>query len=349
MPTDFIAIRPNAAPHYFPLFSTAVSVADPPPQLRGAFAFLTRSGIGTLLSHVSNATNWPRIRKRFLVGISQGITEPEGLRRCVAIPNAECRIYVPRRRLDRDALYAVPLFHPKVLCLDAPDGQHNAFVLATSANLTGSAVGNRPRNYEFGIGLTTDTSTHASFVATFDPWWRDMWSDALPVTEARLQQYATLREQSFRRNPDALRLAERPTWIRNAAQLWIEVGMASGIERHQVEFNETLAAFFARPVRRKRVVTLRSQARSWNDRPLSHKQTTFGVDIWRLGMPTVKKGGVPIQSRVILFSRTNTPLIFDFEVANAGSQRVADWQHESNLRGHIGKTQGANSRTYGIM
>ena len=60
----------------------------------------------------------------------------------------------------------------------------------------------------------------------------------------------------------------------------------SGGSRNPVEFNRELAAFFGEPVSEQRQIHIEVGSEAWDDRPLSPKTTTFGADIWRLGLPT---------------------------------------------------------------
>jgi len=152
-----------------------------------------------------------------------------------------------------------------------------------------------------------------------------------------------------RANPDVLASFEPPEDIGSAQELWIEVGKGSGIQRHQVEFNEYLASFFGPVTRGKTILTLRKDGREWDDRPLTHKTTSFGVRIWRLGMPTISKGGVKVKNRVVKFSRKPKPRTFEIEVTDPDSATADRWERRSNRHGHVGRTRGAHPRRWGIV
>ena len=317
-----------------------------PSRIRAGFAYATDSGVSALLAEIHQSPSWRGLTKQFIIGISQGISEPNAIRKLSGLNNSETRIYIPTRRLERSSLYSTPLFHPKFVCFDGTSPNSTLFV--SSGNLTGAAVGPMVRNFELSVSIELERSQEGILQNEFEPWWNGIWQAARPVTNAVLARYAELREETFVANPDTLALLDPPPGIDAFKHLWIEVGAASGIERHQVEFTEALAVYFG-PVMQHRVnLTLRKGADAWNDRPFSHKRTTFGVDIWRLGTPTLTMGGEAIQNRAIRFTRTTRPLDFEFEVADLGSPAIRAWEQAANLYGHMGRTRGSHPRRYGI-
>lgn len=347
MKIEYLPSRPGKPSPTIPSLAKAIRSFNPR-RLRAGFAFATHGGVTALFDGVSNEPQWLAIEKKFLIGISQCITEPNALRMLANLQNSEVRMYIPGGRLQRSALFSPPVFHPKLVCLETASRPRRIFLLSSSANLTASAIGAMPRNYEFGVSVSTDSSD-LTFDKRFSPWWRSVWNEAKPVTKARLERYASIRHEAIQKNPDFLHIVDPPATVSDAKQLWIEVGKGSGIQRHQVEFNETLASFFGPVLRGKVILTLHSKGQIWNDRPLTHKKTTYKVDIWRLGMPTLKKGGVPIKDRVIRFSKTDSPREFSIEVQDLGSASVRKWERTANLHGHIGQTRGTHARRYGVI
>jgi HKD family nuclease len=322
--------------------ATATSRAH---TLRATFAFATAGGARSLISALSGMPTWAQMKKYFTVGIAQGITEPEAVRQLADLPNSRVRLFIPTKTLNPSSLFVQPLFHPKVISLTSADA---FWLFVSSANLTVSAYGDPVRNYEFGQ-LSSFTGTDMSpATASFERWWRHSWNCSKQATPNLLQRYASLRSALFERNPDILQFVDPPPNISSATHLWIEAGLASGIERHQVEFPEYLAEFFGPVVRARVDLTIRLGGREWFPRPLSHKTTTFGVDIWRLGTPTIRSGGEPIQNRILRFSRSDRPLTFELAVTDAGSVTARNWEQESNLFGHLGQTHGSHPRRYGL-
>jgi hypothetical protein len=186
--------------------------------------------------------------------------------------------------------------------------------------------------------------------ATFTRWWAGAWRQSQSVDARVVARYAAIRLQLMERNPILRTAAGPPSNTSQSSHFFIEVGAASGPpgRRHQVEFPESIVGFFGRAMRRRRDLTLRCNGSVWRDRPLSYKVTTFGVRIWRLGMPTQTNGGEPIAHRAIRFTRTVDPRLFEFEVADLGSRRVIEWERAANQNGHLGTTQGQHPRLYGF-
>ena len=123
----------------------------------------------------------------------------------------------------------------------------------------------------------------------------------------------------------------------------------SGGSRNQVEFPEELAEFFAPPIDAQRWLTIMAGARTWNDRPLSAKRTTFGVAIWRLSLPTQTQSGMRYADRVIRFERVQGPggrEAFRIAVTDLGSDVHERWQQEALDGGEVGTTSG--DRKYGV-
>ena len=169
-------------------------------------------------------------------------------------------------------------------------------------------------------------------------------------TGALFGQYARLRQRVLDDNPILRTMLETPETIKDARHFFLEVGAASGPpgRRHQVEFPKTLAEFFGEASYTRRDLRLRQQDQVWEQRPLSHKQTTYGVDIWRLGMPTPTTGGPSISERAIRFTRTEEQNAFDFEVTDVESREFQTWETSANLSGHLGATHGQRARRYGF-
>src|SRR5688572_25893560 len=109
MIAEFIAIRPSTENGYLPALATAMSSRQWS-KARVAFAFVSRSGTSAFLSRVQGIPGWPGLRKELLVGIHQGITDPDAVRSLSSAPNAACRMFVPKGRLNGAALFAAPLF-----------------------------------------------------------------------------------------------------------------------------------------------------------------------------------------------------------------------------------------------
>lgn len=123
----------------------------------------------------------------------------------------------------------------------------------------------------------------------------------------------------------------------------------SGGSRNQVEFTEELAGFFAPAIEAQRWLTIVAGPRSWSDRTLSQKRTTFGVKIWRLSLPTQTQSGMRYPDRVIRFERVpgrTGRQTFRIAVADVGSAQHERWRQASADHGVVETTSG--DREFGL-
>jgi len=334
------------------LFDDVIAVLDDVSpdrgELRVAFAYATTAGVRSFLDVVSSAKNWQAFRKQVVVGIHNAITEPAALADLRSMQSVQLRAFVPGRRLTELAFSRKPLFHPKVIAIR--DEGELAAVFAGSPNLTAAAVGVSPSNYELALSATATSGMPIAAADTFSEWWADVWQGSRRVNTGFIHSYAKARKGILDANPILRKEVEVPHSIAEASHMFVEVGAGSGPpeSRHQVEFPESLARFFGELRKERRDLTLSAEAETWGQRPLSHKTTTYDVDIWRLGMPTQTKGGPPIAERAIRFSRTSTDDRFDFEVVEVDSKEFRNWETSANLSGHIGATQGSRTRRFGF-
>jgi len=349
---SYVAPVTAGSPHtQFTSFDNALSEVNArDARLLGGFAYATLDGVQHFIAHAKANKNWDPISKRFVIGVHHGITEPSALERLRSIRESEVRIFVPGKRLNADALVSTPLFHPKVFAITTSNNTRLRFLQAGSANMTSSALSDHPKNYEISISIDADKAISLAPVKVFVNWWSRVWKQSWEVDTALIKRYADLRLRMLERNPILRHAAGPSSNIRSTEYFFIEVGAASGPPglRHQIEFPESLAAFFGRPVPHRRDLTLSSHGVVWHGRPLSFKTTTYGVEIWRLGMPTQHSGGEPVANRVIRFRRLDEGRVCDFEVADTNSNTVLKWTKSANIFGHIGATHGQRQRLYGF-
>ena len=205
-------------------------------------------------------------------------------------------------------------------------------------------------NYEMALSTLAADNSSLDPDGAFGTWWADLWVASRAVDRRFIRRYADLRQQVLERNPILRAAIEVPETIKDARHFFLEVGAASGPPdfRHQVEFPKALAEFFGAASHMRRDLKLRQGIQVWEGRPLSYKHTSYGVDIWRLGMPTQTTGGPPIAHMAIRFKRTEAPDMFDFEVAEVDGEEFRNWEWLANLSGHLGATQGQRARKYGF-
>ena len=317
---------------------------------RFGFAYVSVSGLEVLLRELNEIRQWGTTQKRWILGVHHGITEPAAIARLRSEKRSKVRVFTGGQQLTAKCLYAGPHFHAKVLCIEQGFRRRPACFLASSANLTGAALGPRARNYEAGIVLSGN-AIGKSHMTEFDLWWRSAWQASIGVTDDVIDRYAELRDQFLRKNPDTLSDLDPPSLENLAAAkiLWIESGAMSGGSRNQVEFNHELAGFFGQISEQSRKLRIAAHGEMWDDRPLTPKTTTFGVEIWRLSLPTKASGGFDYPGRVICFKRRRDKegAFFELDVAELGSPKYARWRSRAHGSGYVGLSGG--NRAFGFQ
>jgi hypothetical protein len=320
--------------------------------LQAGFAYATVSGLASLRKTKSGQDWLADTESEWIVGIDGGITEPAALDLLRLLPNTDVRLYLPTAEISPRTLLATPKFHAKIVRLRVGNPLHTAALWAGSANATGGALGQSAKNFEAGLWAAAGSITPQD-EALFDAWWQHVWDASKPITARLIAKYAEARETTFRKSPILLETMEPPSIeaVSKAKVLWMDVGSASGGARNQIEFNETLAAFFAPPVKADRPVDIIHKKTTVHDRPLAYKKTTYGVDIWRLGLPT----GFSYPGKRIKLTRLSSKPgenpRFELQVASLKSGESKAWFREANKKGHVERTHGTSTtkppREYG--
>ncbi len=350
--TRLLASRPGSPMALVKSLRAAYGRAGAASVTKLGFAYVSFSGLDVMLSRLSDVPTWRRSRKEWIVGLHRGITEPGALERIRALPNSSLRVFVGAEHLSLSGLTSGQMFHGKIIGITSKVKSlgRPVCLVALSANLTGAALGAGARNYEAGVALFGSAIPRAQF-DRFEEWWKHAWNASIRVTDPLLDQYTRLRSRLLQRNADAWTELDPPSTsqLRNASRLWIDAGAMSGGSRNQVEFNRELATFFGRPRLQTGLLRIRSNGREWDDRPLAHKVTTFGVHIWRLSLPTEASGGFLYPGKVIRFRRAadGEGTYFEVEVAAREEQRSRRWRATAHRRGYVGITSG--HRSYGFF
>lgn len=328
-------------------------LASLPPRtsvIRGGFAYATLGGVQQFCTQANSGPVWERIEKEFIIGLHQAITEPSALLALANLSHCTVKVFTPRNRLSLATFSDSPVFHPKVIALCTGAGGNLRFIQAGSANLTSAALASPSSNIEFGLGIASAGSEVIDLERHFGTWWDSLWTQSRTIDEDFIKKYAALRALVLDENPLLRHAIEPPEDLEAEKFFFLEVGAGSGPPqaRHQVEFPEALAKFFGPVYRGSRRICLKNGRHEWTDRPLSFKTTTYGVEIWRLGMPTQTTGGEPIAERAIRFAKTDVADTFVFDVVDTDSRAFRHWTIRANTAGHIGATRGQRSRIYGF-
>ena len=284
------------------------------------------------------------VPKKLYCGIHHGITEPKAIKILKSITQTEVYIVSPTYNISNNALVTRPIYHPKycvLFCKGAADRW-----LIGSANLTGAAVG-PSGNIEIGTLASVADKEKVAARKALSKWRNFYTAMIIKANDSEILQYEQVRLTFLQKNPIVLDQTDSTDDLSVAKSLFIEVGAASGMDRHQVEFNRKLATFFGPLPNSRRNLALRTGNRVWDGRPLTPKKTTFNVEIFRLGMPTIRNYGEKISERAIKFMRTSDANQFDIEVDDVDGPKYSAWVKECNANGHLGSTSGG--RTFGYV
>lgn len=347
--TSFIGGRPNDPPDLRTVLRRAYGKSGQHWHARFGFAYVSESGLEVLLRELNDIRQWGSTQKRWILGLHHGITEPTAIARILSLSHSKSRVFVGGDRLTANCLHVGPHFHAKVLCIEHGRRPRPTCLLASSANLTGAALSANARNYEAGIVLS-EGSIEKSSMTEFDLWWQSAWQASIGVSDNVIDRYAKLRDAFFRRNPDTFSDLDPPSLenLTAATTLWIESGAMSGGSRNQVEFNRELAGFFGQISETSRELRITAHGQMWDDRAMTPKTTTFGVDIWRLSLPTEASGGFEYPGKVLRFKRRKDKqgTFFELDVAELGSPKYARWRSKAHGSGYVGLSSG--KRAFGF-
>jgi len=338
--------------HGFPLGKAATALLIKENDIAEAkigTPYLSGAGLDIFGSAITG-TRWASIKTSWLIGIHHGVTEPAALRKLIAFPNSDSRIFLISGSVSEKELRSRPIFHAKIVAFERAIGTSIAITAAvvSSANLTSAALGqsNSGTNFEAGAAISVEDP---KVRLAWKSWWSDAWAHGAPLDERLVQRYELVREKFIRTNPTILDLVDPPssTLVTGAPTLWIEAGAMSGGSRNQVEFNSALAAFFGPVTQSQIILSIRSGSQTWIDRPLSYKITTFGLAIWRLSFPTPASSGLTYHDQIICLRKDESvPGLFHLSVATPGSTLALRWRAESGRHGYVGKTSG--NREFGL-
>ncbi len=258
MKVRLVPVAAEKPHHFFELLAYSLDAANADNAIvRGGFAYASLGGVQRFLSIVESKESWRHVRKEFLIGIHHAISEPSALETLRKVPHAQVRAFVPRGRLSIGVFDAMPVFHPKVLAISGADGGRVSFLQAGSANMTVSAIGAQPKNYEFSVACQAEGPESVDSKDDFNTWWSAVWDQSREVDRDFIRQYAKLRHGVLEQNPILRSAAETPQSIAEAEYFFLEVGAGSGPpeSRHQVEFPESLVTFFGEPQRHRRDIS----------------------------------------------------------------------------------------------
>jgi len=156
-----------------------------------AVAYASAEGV-RLLDERLSGPNWSSARKRFLVSLDFGFTQPRALVRLSELSNAEVRVPNGRAVLASAALRPPSAFHAKVFLFGSDELLYLRTLVVGSANLTASAL-------TTGAEVVTAQSwshhrlsqtawSHLKRAQPILDWFEDTWKDA-DLLEDLLDEY----------------------------------------------------------------------------------------------------------------------------------------------------------------
>ncbi|MEE6388166.1 hypothetical protein V3G71_04865 [Microbacterium paraoxydans] len=144
-----------------------------------AVAYASAEGV-RLLEEALAGPSWTAARKRFLVSLDFGFTQPKALARLSELSNAEVRTPNGREVLKSAALRPQTAFHAKVYSFGVEQSPHLCALVVGSANLTASAL-------TTGAEVVTTQTWKAYSTAALNDlkraqsvldWFEDTWENA---------------------------------------------------------------------------------------------------------------------------------------------------------------------------
>lgn len=154
-----------------------------------AVAYASTEGV-RLLERALAGPSWTEARKRFLVSLDFGFTQPEALARLSELSNTEVRIPNGREVLGSAVLRPQTAFHAKVFSFGVEQYPHLRALVVGSANLTASALST-------GAEVVTTQTWRSYSKAAFNDlkraqsvidWFQDTWESADALAEV-LNEY----------------------------------------------------------------------------------------------------------------------------------------------------------------
>ena len=300
--------------------------------LRIAAAFCSDTGVTELRSGIIGTAPFDAADKGFLIGIQDGVTQPDALRRLLGFASSSVRVPFGQQALGSATLRAPMFFHPKLYYVENT-ASGDARLLSASANLTYGGLRASVEQFLLWSGSRTDSEA-----AAFKQWWDPLWAQADVADAAFIQTYENQRPL-LPTPPHAITTAPPPAALQAATTFWIELTRRpEGGSFNQVEllFNghfffypgtTTLNPAVHRPLTFEdsagNVYADSGRRIMFNGPPLK----PGGNHMWRVYLPTAAMGFLGYQDgdAIVHFMRTTQPDHYLIEVAPARSPQAQIW------------------------
>ena len=204
-------------------------------RMRTAIAFASRNGVSLLAEAITARSQ--SLSTDLVVGLDGMITEPRAIEELSSLFPGRVRCF-ESREVDT-------MFHAKTFCFDDEQEEGQFALLVGSSNLSAAGL---LKNREGGLLLKLDAGEAHMSRCDWETWWGQIWSLAQPVTAALVANYAGKYRRSRRLlAPDRIsgrRREDARVNIRNANELWLEVGAITGGSSNQLEIPREVITFF---------------------------------------------------------------------------------------------------------
>lgn len=312
---------------------------DKPRLLRVGAAFGSEAG-ARALSRLMSVASSKNTTKQWLVGIQNGLTQPEALRYLAELPHSEVRVPHGRKTLESASLRAPTFFHPKIYVVQSDTV---AAIVSSSANLTEGGLCNNVEQFLLWTG-----GVHESEAVSFDEWWMSGWKSADVADQAFIEAYEAVRPDI--QTPGSARAPGRPIHeaepapsdLKRASWMWVEATRSlEGGSNNQLELMLTAHHFFYEeddpPRNIGKPLTFIDAGGTvyenpdriihFNGPPMMKK----GNSMWRIRLPTENEGlqGYQGGGVVIRFERTATPDRFRIDITELGGPEAGEWEAAS--------------------
>lgn len=136
--------------------------------------------------------------------------------------------------------------------------------------------------------------------------------------------------------------------------LWMEAGAMSGGSRNQIELPDQVAQlFFDKQALASGAFTIVLPNGGNVTGQLAHREHHYGQwgDIWRVGLPTVSKGGPRYPETLIRLDKVKSQsgYIYYLTVATPDSPLAKQWRNQAKANGSLSRTAGPDGRQFGYF
>jgi len=336
-------------------------------HVTGLFAYVTESGAKLLLDALDEVMpRWRTAKKRWLVSLDFGRTEPEALRLLCALDNSA--VFVPHAaEVLARRLKPFVCFHPKSLLLHTARGLGRGPVglVVGSANLTfsGLSIGHEHAIALASHGkLTSDERRKLKLLLEESGHMDRLFREASRVDKALIAKYAKLRPTrigSEDDTPHVKRLTQGRPELRishaadlaTASRLWVDIdyvveNRGRGVPGNQIDLQRGTRVFFGLPAKQVARNTPLGNVviRYRGAKNVCHMR--FGNNFMdKLNLPVPGVDGPARYDQSTLLFKRRPDGTFDLEVGSRSS--INKWKKVSHEQGTLYRMRGG--REFGIF